>query len=301
MRNDDHDEPMTRESAAFESVFESTRGRLFGIAYRMLGSKAEAEDVVQEAYVRWHQADRDAIRTPEGWLVTATTRLAIDRLRALKTERDAYTGPWLPEPLMRDGPPPPDRDLDLASDLSIAFLVLLERLAPEERAAFLLHDVFDSGYPEIAELLGKSEAATRQIVHRARERVRQDHKRFQVTETAKAGLLKRFVAAAEATDEALLMQLFAPDATWTADGGGRTAASARPIVGANEIAKLVVSLQRRFYDNRASMHLTNINGETGLVIRVDGRIIATISIATDGDRIQAVYAVVNPDKLPAGV
>ena len=129
---------MTREPAEFESL----RGRLFGIAYRMLGSKAEAEDVVQEAYVRWHEADRGAIRTPEAWLVTATTRLAIDRLRSLKTEREAYKGPWLPEPLMTDGPPPPDHALDLASDLSIAFLVLLERLAPEERAAFLLHDVF---------------------------------------------------------------------------------------------------------------------------------------------------------------
>ena len=227
-----------------------------------------------------------------------STRVAIDRLRALKTERDAYTGPWLPEPIMRDAPPPPDRHLDLASDLSIAFLVLLERLAPEERAAFLLHDVFDSGYAEIADLLGKSEAATRQIVHRARERVRNDHKRFQVTETAKAGLLKRFVAAAEATDDEALMKLFAPDATWTADGGGRTAAAPKPIVGADKIAKLVVGLQRRFYGNRAAMHLAEINGETGLVVRVDGRVAATISIATDGEHIQAVYAIVNPDKLP---
>ena len=297
MIHEDRDQRMTLKPAEFESL----RGRLFGIAYRMLGSKAEAEDIVQEAYVRWHQADRAAIRTPEAWLVTATTRLAIDRLRSLQTERDAYTGPWLPEPLMSDGPPPPDRHLDLASDLSIAFLVLLERLAPEERAAFLLHDVFDSGYSDIAGLLGKSEAATRQIVHRARERVRRDHKRFQVSETAKAGLLKRFIAASEATDEAMLMELFAPEATWTADGGGRTAAAPRPIVGAASIAKLVVGLQRRFYDNRATMHLAEINGETGLIVRIDGRIAATISIATDGDRIQAVYAVVNPDKLPAEV
>ena len=301
MNDRDLDPQMTRKSAEFDPVFESARARLFGIAYRMLGSKAEAEDVVQEAYVRWHQADRESIRAPEGWLVTAATRLAIDRLRSLKTEREAYVGPWLPEPLMSDGPPPPDHHLDLASDLSIAFLVLLERLAPEERAAFLLHDVFDSGYTDIAEMLGKSEAATRQIVHRARARVRSDHKRFHVTETAKAGLLKRFIAAAEATDEAVLMQLFAPDATWTADGGGRTAASPHPIVGAERIAKLVASLQRRFRDTRGTMHVAEINGETGLVVRIGGRIAATISIATDGERIQAVYAVVNPDKLPAGV
>jgi RNA polymerase sigma-70 factor, ECF subfamily len=280
--------------------FEHVRGRLFGIAYRMLGSRAEAEDVVQEAYVRWHQADREAIRAPEGWLVTTTTRLAIDRLRALKTERDAYTGSWLPEPLMSNTPPPPDRSVDLASDLSIAFLVLLERLAPDERAAFLLHDVFDTGYGDIAALLGKSEAACRQIVHRARERVRQDHKRFQVTETARVGLLKRFVAAVEARDEQAILGLFAPDATWTADGGGRTPAAPRPIKGAEQIARLIIGLQRRFYRDGTTMHLAEVNGETGLFVRLDGDIIATISIATDGDRILAAYAIVNPEKLHGG-
>ena len=189
----------------------------------MLGSRAEAEDVVQEAYVRWHQADREAIRTPEGWLVTTATRLAIDRLRELKTERETYSGPWLPEPLMSNAPPPPDRNVDLASDLSVAFLVLLERLAPDERAAFLLHDVFETGYGDIAALLGKSEAACRQIVHRARERVRQDHKRFQVTETARVGLLKRFVAAVEARDEQAIWASSPPTPP-----GPRMAADARP-------------------------------------------------------------------------
>ncbi len=282
------------------SAFEHVRGRLFGIAYRMLGSRAEAEDVVQETYVRWHQADREAIRTPEGWLVTTATRLAIDRLRELKTERETYSGPWLPEPLMSNAPPPPDRNVDLASDLSVAFLVLLERLAPDERAAFLLHDVFETGYGDIAALLGKSEAACRQIVHRARERVRKDHARFRVEETARVGLLKRFVAAVEARDEDELLSLFAPDATWTADGGGRTPAAPRPIVGAEQIAKLVLGLQKRFYRDRATMHLAEVNGETGLFVRLDGNIIATISIATDGDRILAAYAVVNPDKLHGG-
>ncbi len=150
----------------------------------MLGSRAE--DVGQEAYLRWHQADRTAIGNAEAWLTTALTRLAIDRLRALRTERDAYTGPWLPEPLIGDEPPPPDRHAELASDLSAAFLVLLERLVPEERAAFLLRDVFDRGYPEIARTLGKSEAACRQMVHRARARVRRGHARFHVTEAARA-------------------------------------------------------------------------------------------------------------------
>jgi RNA polymerase sigma-70 factor (ECF subfamily) len=169
------------DTVAAADAFEPVRGRLFGLAYRMLGSRAEAEDVVQEAYVRWHQSDRDVIRNAEAWLVTTATRLAIDRLRALKTEREAYTGPWLPEPIMQNTPPSPDTHLELASDLSLAFLVLLERLGPEERAAFLLHEVFDFGYPEIASVLDKSEDASRQIVHRARTRVRSARKRFDVT------------------------------------------------------------------------------------------------------------------------
>src|SRR5262245_37194249 len=155
------------QSGISTTPFEATRGRLFGLAYRMLGSRADAEDIVQEAYVRWHEAEKDRIESPEAWLVTTTTRLAIDRLRRLETEREAYFGQWLPQPIVSDAPP--DRHLDLADDLSIAFLTLLERLAPEERAAFLLHDVFDVGYPEIASVIEKTESAVRQVVHRARE------------------------------------------------------------------------------------------------------------------------------------
>lgn len=293
MAESSHERTST-DSAGFEQV----RGRLFGIAYRMLGSRAEAEDIVQEAYIRWHQADRAAIRTPEAWLVTATARLSIDRLRALKVEREAYTGPWLPEPLVRDAPPPPDRALDLASDLSVAFLVLLERLAPDERAAFLLHDVFESSYADIATLLGKSEAACRQIVHRARERVRSDRQRFQTTEAARVGLLKRFLTAVETSDDKALLTLFAPDASWTADGGGKSPASPRPIVGAEQIAKLVIGLQKGFLRHGVTLHLAEVNGETGICLRADGGVRATLSIATDGERILEVYAIVNPDKLP---
>jgi RNA polymerase sigma-70 factor, ECF subfamily len=279
--------------------FDAVRTRLFGIAYRMLGSKAEAEDIVQEAYVRWHQADQATIRSAEAWLVTTTTRLSIDRLRALKTEREAYTGPWLPEPIL--GGAPPDRDVELASDLSIAFLVLLERLAPEERAAFLLHDVFDCGYPEIASLLDKTEAAARQIVHRARGRVRGEQQRFHATESARIRLLKTFVAAMEARDERTLLQLFAPDATWTADGGGKTAAVPHPIEGVEAIVKLVLGLQRRFARDGVRLHLGEVNGETGIIVTLDGRVGAAISAVVEGDHIRSIYAVVNPDKLPATV
>ena len=277
--------------------FGHLRGRLFGIAYRMLGSRAEAEDVVQDAYVRWHKADREAIRNVEAWLVTTATRLAIDRLRAVKVERDAYVGPWLPEPLMITEPPSPDRSAELASDLSVAFLVMLERLGPEERAAFLLHEVFDREYAEIATLLGKNEAACRQIVHRARARVRTDQKRFEVSEAARARLLKRFISAVEAEDEQTLLALFAPDATWVADGGGRVAAARQPILGAQRIVKLVISLQQKFYRGHATMHLAEVNGETGMLVRTDGQITAIVSFATDGEQIQGVYAVLNPEKL----
>src|SRR5437762_9646496 len=232
------------------TTFEAQRGRLTGLAYRMLGSRAEAEDIVQEAYLRWHQAPHARIDSPEAWLVTTTSRLAIDRLRRLKTERDAYVGPWLPEPVVT--PAPPDRNLELSDDLSMAFLTLLERLAPEERAAFLLHDVFDVGYDAIASVLGRSEAACRQVVHRARDRVRGDRKRFNATETAKATLLQKFTAALDASDEQALLALFAPDATWTADGGGKAGAAPRPIVGADHIVRLVLSLRERFWAaNRA--------------------------------------------------
>lgn len=277
------------------SAFEAVRGRLFGLAYRMLGSRTDAEDVVQEAYIRWHEAGRGSAENPEAWLVTTTSRLAIDRLRRLKTEREAYVGPWLPEPIVTHEPP--DRHLDLAEDLSMAFLTLLERLAPDERAAFLLHDVFDVGYGQIASILERSESACRQVVHRARERVRGDRKRFDASESAKATLLQTFLAAMEARDEQALLALFAPDATWTADGGGKAGAAPVPIVGAGRIARLVIGLREKFWAADRTIEVATVNGETGLCIRDGHRLTATLSIATDGERILAVYAVVNPDKL----
>ena len=170
----------TADNSDRRAAFEAQRGRLWGVAYRMLGSRADADDMVQEAYLRWHGMPTAEVRMPEAWLVTTTTRLCIDRLRQLRAEREAYVGPWLPEPLIEE-PPAADAATELASDLSMAFLALLERLAPEERAAFLLHDVFEADYDEIAATLGKSEAACRQIVSRARRRVREERPRVQVS------------------------------------------------------------------------------------------------------------------------
>lgn len=282
-----------------DSTFETHRGRLFGIGYRMLGSRAEAEDLVQEAYVRWHQTDQSHVQNPQAWLVTTATRLAIDRLRALKVERAAYVGPWLPEPVVRDAPPPPEQHVELAADLSMALMVLLERLAPEERAAFLLHDVFDFDHREIALVLEKSEGACRQIVHRARTRIRSERKRFDVDEAAKAKLLDELRQAMGTGDQARLLALFAPNATWVADGGGRAAASRRPIVGAETIAKLLTGLHKRLLSlGELRMELVEVNGETGLRVMIDERLQAVISIVSDGERIHAAYAVVNPEKLP---
>ena len=278
--------------------FEALRPRLFGLAYRMLGSRAEAEDILQEAYIRWHHADRQSVANPEAWLVTTTSRLAIDRLRRLKTEREAYVGPWLPEPIVS---PPPDREVNLAEDLSIAFLTLLERLAPDERAAFLLHEVFHVGYPQIAQVLGKSDAACRQIVHRARGRVRGDRKRFDVSDAAKRRLLQTFMNALEARDDKTLLALFAPDATWTADGGGQVAAAPRPIVGAEQIVHLVLGLREKFWAADRIVEITTVNGEPGLWFHDSGHPVAAMAIETDGKQILNVYAVVNPEKLSAAV
>lgn len=288
------------EPATPTERFQALRGRLFGLAYRMVGSRADAEDLVQEAYVRWHQADHDRIESAQAWLVTTTTRLALDRLRRLKTERDAYVGPWLPQPIVGSASAPvsaPDQHLDLADDLSMAFLTLLERLAPEERAAFLLHDVFEVDYRAIASVIGRSEAACRQVVHRARERVHGERKRFETTEAAKAALLQRFLAAVEARDEQALLALFAPDASWTADSGGKTPAAPRPILGAERIARLVVGLREKFWQPGRHFEIAIVNGETALCLLDDEHLVATLSIATDGERIQAVYTVLNPDKL----
>jgi RNA polymerase sigma-70 factor (ECF subfamily) len=276
-------------------AFEQHRGRLYGIAYRMLGSRAEAEDIVQEAWLRWDRAGHD-VRAPEAWLVTATTRLCIDRLRQLRTEREAYVGPWLPEPLTLDTAPPADRAAELASDLSVAFLAVLERLAPEERAAFLLHDLFDANYVAIGEILGKSEAACRQIVSRARKRVREQQPRVQVSNEARTKLLHRLVEAVQLQDPASLIEVLATDVTWTSDGGGKTKAAKKVISGAGHVARFATGVFHRYLGQTEFRDIV-INGEAGIAALFEGRLISVMSIRTDGHRILGVYSILNPDKL----
>jgi len=274
---------------------ERHRPRLFGIAYRMLGDAAEAEDMVQEAFLRWHRADTSGVDAPEGWLVAVVTRLAIDRLRKLRTEREAYVGHWLPEPIATDRASDPARGAEVASDLSLALLVLLERLGPEERAAFLLREVFDAGYDEIAGVLGASQAAVRQMVHRARERVR-GGRRFAAPPDAQERLLGRFLEAVESDDRDALLALFAADATFTSDGGGRVPAARNVIRGNDRIARLLMGLQAKWRDV-TTHRIRSLNGEPAIVTYAGDVVVAVTAFDTDGDQILAAYRVLNPEKL----
>src|SRR5437867_1825350 len=278
------------------AVFERSRSRLFGMAYRMLGSVADAEDLVQETYLRWHEADRVAVSSPEGWLMTVIGRLSIDRLRRASAERTTYVGEWPPEPVTTEGWTAPDRSTDLSSDLSMAFLVLLERLTPEERVAFLMREVFACDYAEIARVVDRSEAACRQLVHRAREHLHGDRLRFSAPPETKERLLGGFLAALETGDKDALLSLFAQDATWTSDGGGKATAAGHVLVGADRIARFLLAVERKtrgLLTNR----MARLNGEPALVTSMAGRVLFTTSIDTDGVRIAAVYRVLNPDKL----
>jgi RNA polymerase sigma-70 factor (ECF subfamily) len=278
------------------AVFEHHRARLFGIAYRMLASVDDANDLVQEAYLRWHQADVAAVRAPEGWLVAVLTRLAIDRARRASVERRHYVGHWLPEPLAIDPGPAPDRNSELASDLSMAFLVLLERLAPEERAAFLLREVLGADYAELARVLEKSEAACRQIVHRARLRVRAERPRFAVSLDARQELAERFLRALELEDQDALLAVVSADATFVSDGGGRVSATRRMVQGASRVVRLFLGIERKW---RGSIRneLAWLNGEPAMLTWNDHRLISTTSFDTDGERLVAFYRVLNPEKL----
>jgi RNA polymerase sigma-70 factor, ECF subfamily len=278
-------------------IFAGHRDRLFGIAYRMLGSRADAEDVLQDAWLRWHEQDASELRSTEAWLTTMVTRLAIDRLRAAKTQRAAYFGPWLPEPLAEVEVATPESHAEFASDLSVAFMHLLERLGEEERAAFVLHDVFDCDYDDIAETLGKTPAACRQLVHRARERVTTERRRFRVDEEARVNMLKRFMAAAESGDFNAIKSMFTPDALMTSDGGGKAIAVFRPLLGAERIARLWWAISRRPEAPGIERRLVRINGEIGLAFYFRGRLHSVATIDTDGQRIHNYYSISNPDKL----
>lgn len=280
---------------AATTLFERHRPRLFGLAYRMLGAVADAEDVVHDAWLRLHGQDIAALVDPEAWLVTVTTRLAVDRLRRARLEREHYIGPWLPEPLV-DGEHP-GTALERDESLMLSFLLLLERLGPEERAAFLLHEVFDYSHAEAAAILGIAEDACRQRVHRARRRLREGRPRFSVDRAAQRRMLERFVAAmAEPTLESL-QALFAEDAIHISDGGGVARATLRPLHGAQRLARLYLQLARHFGGPGFHHDIVVLNGAPALLLH-DGQAVASaIWVECEGDRITAIHALRHPAKL----
>ncbi|EHP40813.1 RNA polymerase sigma-70, ECF type [Cupriavidus basilensis OR16] len=277
-------------------VFATLRPRLFSIAYRMLGTRADAEDVLQDAWLRWDRADHAALASAEAWLVTVVTRLAIDRLRAAKIEREAYVGWWLPEPLVALDERTPEAAAEMASELSVAFLWVLERLSADERAAFLLRQVFDHDYGEIAALLGKSEAACRQMVHRASERVQQERPRFDVPKDKHRRLLETFMQAARSGELEAIKAVLADDVQIIGDGGGKVTSFVKVVRGASNIARLYSHMAERDGDEQV-YRFAWINGEPGLLRYLGGRLESAQAFLFDGERIAAIYSVRNPDKL----
>ena len=275
------------------------RPRLLGLAYRMLGDLDDAEDVVQDAYLRWHQAARDDVETPEAWLVTVVTRLAIDRLRRAAKERATYVGPWLPEPVPFEPPSTlsaPDRHVELASDLSIALLVLHERLAPEERAAFLLREVFGTDYAEIARILDRRPDAVRQMVHRARTRVQAERPRVPVARDEYERLVDGFLRALESDDAPALLALLAPEVTLTSDSGGLAAAARRTVLGPDRVARFLLGVVRKF--GRGFTHRpATLNGAPALLTFHEGTLITAWMLEIADGRVRAVYSMRNPEKL----
>lgn len=282
--------------AAQGDAYAALRPRLFGIAYRMLGTRADADDVLQDAWVRWHQTDATQLRSAEAWLVTVVTRLSIDRLRAAKIEREAYVGWWLPEPMVQIDSHTPEAAAEHAGDVSIALLWVLERLAPEERAAYLLHEMFDQDYADIAALLDKSESACRQLVHRATKRVKQEHPRFDVPQHTHRALLERFVRAARSGEREAIKALLGDDVEVIGDGGGKVPTVHKVLRGADRVANLYWSLSRRAA-MQVEYRIVLVNGEPGLLRFIDGQLESAQAVVTDGLRITAIYTVRNPDKL----
>jgi RNA polymerase sigma-70 factor (ECF subfamily) len=275
--------------------FEAERARLVRLAYRMLGSVAEAEDVVQDCWLRWSSAGQAKIRDPAAWLVRVATRLCLDRMRAAKAQRRSYRGPWLPEPLVEDLAEDP---LERAEEVSVAFLLALERLSPLERAVFLLHDVFDADYGAIAETLGRSEAACRQLAVRAREHVRDARPRFHVSQEASARLAIAFMQAAHDNDLEALKSMLAEDAVMVTDGGGKRKAALRPLVGRDDVLELIKGLAWRNHGfAQAQVRIARVNGRLGAVASTPEGPFTVAFEPEDEHRLAAIYLVYNPDKL----
>ncbi len=278
------------------AAFQEHRSLLFAIAYRMLGSAADAEDVVQETYLRWQAAADTVVRSPKDYLSATVTRLAIDHLRSARVRREVYVGPWLPEPLVGIDERDPLASVTLGDTLSTAFLLLLERLTPSQRAAFLLREVFGYDYADVARVLGTSEVNCRQLLQRAKHHIADGRPRFDVDRDAAAALAQRFAHACATGDLEGLVAMLAPDAVAWADGGGKFAAARRPVRGTERVARFLASVLRKW---RAAgvVRVAPVSGGPGVLFEIAGRRSGVLTFAGDGDAIRAAYLVMNPDKL----
>lgn len=277
--------------------FASFRGRLLGLAYRMLGSRADADDIFQDAYLRIHGTAN--IVNPEAFLVTTVTRLCLDRLKSAHAKRAVYVGQWLPEPVLDSEALSPHTAAELADDLSFALLLVLERLSPSERAAFLLHDIFELSFAEIAAVLSKSESACRQLASRGRKAVRAGRSLANAPVDQQATLLAAFGAAVSTGDIAALVELLRDDAILLADGGGVKLTALNPILGADRIARFLTGVSRKFGGQMGEFRSEPrmVNGALGIVSYIGEELEQVLSIMADGNRIAAIYVVRNPVKL----
>ncbi len=286
-----------REAAA---EFEPHRRRLLGLAYRMTGSMADAEDAVQEAYLRWHGADRGKVSDARAFLMTTTARICLDMLTSARARREEYVGPWLPEPVLDAGALAPDRHTELAEDLSYALLLTLDRLSPLERAAFLLHDVFDFAFGEVAAALDRSEAACRQLAARARGHVRQVRPRTPRTEAMDAKhreFLGAFVVAARSGDIEALTQMLTSDVRVVTDGGGKAAAALNVLEGADRAARFLIGVARKGWGEDLVLRFAVVNGLPGAILDGPEGPVQASAFEMEEGRIRALYVIRNPDKL----
>ncbi len=287
------------------ATFEPHRRRLLGLAYRMLGSMAEAEDAVQEAYLRWHDTNRDIVNEPRAFLMTTTTRICLDVLKSARMKREEYVGPWLPEPITDTASLAPDAQTELAEDLSVGLLRALDRLSPLERAAFLLHDVFDYSFSQIADALDRNEAACRQLASRARTRVREARPKgltpprgaTKSIDPRHQELLSAFISASRSGDVERLTRMLASDARLVTDGGGKVPAALNVIEGNDRIAAFLAGVVRKGFTDDMSLRFEVVNGLPGLLIVGPNGLVQTNAFEFDGDAVTAIYIVRNPDKL----
>jgi RNA polymerase sigma-70 factor (ECF subfamily) len=277
-----------------ETQFQELRPLLFALAYRMLGTRADAEDVVQDAYLRWRSAAAGEVRSPRAYLTTVVARLALDELKAARRKREAYVGPWLPEPLVE---PRETQTMEMADSLSLAFLRLLESLSPSERVAFLLREVFDAGYEEVAAALGTTEANSRQIVTRARKHIQDRRPRFSVDRARQSAALSEFLDACATGDPSRLAALLSKDAVLYADGGGKVRAALNPIFGADRVVRFLIGIGRKM--PALTVEFAEVNGAAGAILLNAGTPYGVIALdVTAEGRIANLYLVSNPDKLP---